>query len=231
MQLRPPCFRYVCVLRKRENSSVRDSVTFPEWKCQKVVRFRCKRSNGNVSKRHETANGNTGYPSCFRIGVTCFCDVSVHGFLEFRPVQMIKTQQLPQEEVERFTKESKALTTAVSVVGAVVLCFLPLALTVLSYAFELNLGLTNSFAAPWIRTFGMLNSPVNSILNPLIYCWRQKGMHEAICFFRTSSDVAPTAQNGALLTKEKTKFRNSLFCNQTLKEFIIKLTSGKILLS
>ena len=95
-------------------------------------------------------------------------------------MQMIKTQQLPQEEVERFTKESKALTTAVSVVGAVVLCFLPLALTVLSYAFELNLGLTNSFVAPWIRTFGMLNSTVNSLLNSLIYCWRQKGMRRFV---------------------------------------------------
>ena len=53
---------------------------------QKVVRFRCIRSNGNTSKRHETANGNTGYPSCFRNGFTCFCDVSVCGFLKFRPV-------------------------------------------------------------------------------------------------------------------------------------------------
>ena len=43
-------------------------------------------SNGDVSKRHKTANGNTGYPSCFRIGFTCFCHVSVYGFLEFRPV-------------------------------------------------------------------------------------------------------------------------------------------------
>ena len=75
-------FRYVSVLRKRANSSLRDSVTFPERKCQKVVRFRCDRSNGDVSKRHETANGNTGYPSCFRIGFTCFCRVSVYGFLD-----------------------------------------------------------------------------------------------------------------------------------------------------
>ena len=83
------CFRYVCVLRKRENSSLRDSVTFPERKCQKVVRFRCISSNGNVSKRHETANGNTGCPSCFRIGFTCFWDVSVYGFLEFHPVRVM----------------------------------------------------------------------------------------------------------------------------------------------
>ena len=60
-----PCFRYVYV---------------------KVVRFRCIRSNGNARKRHETGNGNTGYPSCFRNGLTCFCHVSVYGSLQFRPV-------------------------------------------------------------------------------------------------------------------------------------------------
>ena len=63
-----PCFRYVYV---------------------KVVRFRCIRSNGNARKRHETGNGNTGYPSCFRNGLTCFCHVSVYGLLQFRPVQHI----------------------------------------------------------------------------------------------------------------------------------------------
>ena len=51
-----------------------------------MVRFRCIRSNGNARKRHETGNGNTGYPSCFRNGLTCFCHVSVYGFLQFRPV-------------------------------------------------------------------------------------------------------------------------------------------------
>ena len=63
-----PCFRYVYV---------------------KVVRFHCIRSNGNARKRHETGNGNTGYPSCFRNGLTCFCHVSVYGFLQFRPVTPI----------------------------------------------------------------------------------------------------------------------------------------------
>ena len=56
---------------------------------QKVVRFRCIRSNGNARKRHETGNGNTGYPSCFRNGLTCFCHVSVYGFLQFRPVPLV----------------------------------------------------------------------------------------------------------------------------------------------
>ena len=41
-------------------------------------------------------------------------------------------QQLPQEEVERFTKESKALKTTVFVVGAVTISFLPIALHILA---------------------------------------------------------------------------------------------------
>ena len=54
-----------------------------------MVRFRCIRSNGNARKRHETGNGNTGYPSCFQNGLTCFCHVSVYGFLQFRPVKVV----------------------------------------------------------------------------------------------------------------------------------------------
>ena len=53
-----------------------------------MVRFRCIRSNGNARKRHETGNGNTGYPSCFQNGLTCFCHVSVYGLLQFRPVMI-----------------------------------------------------------------------------------------------------------------------------------------------
>ena len=93
-----------------------------------------------------------------------------------RHQKMIKTQQLPQEEVERFAKESKALKTTVYVVGAVMLCFLPMVFVFLNYAAELNVA----FPAPWMRTFVMLNS----LLNPLIYCWRQKEMRQSV--FRVS---------------------------------------------
>ena len=78
---------------------------FRNGNVQKVVRFRCIRSNGNVSKRHETANGNTGYPSCFRIGFTCFCDVSVYGFLEFRPVKITAAKQTLQIDGAGFVSQ------------------------------------------------------------------------------------------------------------------------------
>ncbi|XP_078375772.1 melanocyte-stimulating hormone receptor-like [Oculina patagonica] len=94
-----------------------------------------------------------------------------------RHQKMIKTQQLPQEEVERFAKESKALKTVVYIVGAVLLCFLPMTFIFLNFAATLNVV----FLAPrpWINTFIMLNS----LLNPLIYCWRQKEMRQFVFVF------------------------------------------------
>ena len=93
--------------------------------------------------------------------------------------KMMKARQLPQEEVERFAKESKALKTTVFVVGAVMLSFLPMALLLFLIVTKLSknmnaqvLGVLN----PISRTFAMLNS----LLNPLIYCLRQKNMRKFI---------------------------------------------------
>ena len=104
-----------------------------------------------------------------------------------RHQKKIKTQQLPKEEVERFTKESKALKTTVFVVGGVMLSFLPMVITVLSRDLELTVGLYKLLYWPsWVRTFAMLNS----LLNPLIYCWRQKEMRQFV-FAVPPAAVAP----------------------------------------
>ena len=82
-----------------------------------------------------------------------------------RHQKKIKTQQLPQEEVERFIRESKALKTTVLVVGAVMLCFLPMAFSLILFFTGLNFysGLTIVLCTPclWIRTTVMLNSLLN----------------------------------------------------------------------
>ena len=53
-----PCFRYVYVLWKRENSSLRDSVTFPERKCQITFpSFLSVQISAVVRFRHVSANG------------------------------------------------------------------------------------------------------------------------------------------------------------------------------
>ena len=104
----------------------------------------------------------------------------------------IKTQQLPQEAVERFAQENKALKTTVYVVGAVVFCLLPAAFSLL-WVVSLPAGVSPTefkfFDAytPWISTFGMLNS----LVNPLIYCWQQKEMRKFVFRFQARQVVLP----------------------------------------
>ena len=87
--------------------------------------------------------------------------------------------------MEKLFKEKKALKTTVYVIGAVLLCFSPGAvLTILPYIRELNIP----YSAPWIITIAMLNS----LLNPLVYCWRQKEMRQFV-FQLSSPAVAPVS--------------------------------------
>ena len=91
-----------------------------------------------------------------------------------RQKNKLKAQQLPQEDVERFVKERKALKTTVYVVGAVLLCLSPGALS--KFVF-ITAEQNSTYLAPWFRTTAMLNS----LLNPLIYCWRQKEIRQFVC--------------------------------------------------
>ena len=93
--------------------------------------------------------------------------------------KLIKGRQMPQEEVQRFLKENKALQTTVYVVGAVAVCYLPLALQISN----LLKKRTAIIAPEWIRTVVLLNS----LLNPLIYCWRQKEIRKFV--FKTKTQA------------------------------------------
>ena len=103
-----------------------------------------------------------------------------------RHQKKIKTQQVPQEEVERFAKEHKALKTTVFVVGAVLLCFGPLVFAVVLRGHGLITSI--SVFRPWIFTFLVLNS----LLDPLIYCWRQQEMRKFAFKFKRQARVLST---------------------------------------
>ena len=125
---------------------------------------------------------------------SCIVFISISYVLLYRETRRherrIKALQLPLEQVERFAKESKAFKTTVYVVGAVVLCFLPAAVflvVVLSGVFLLTQSGLFLVYSPFIRTCGILNS----LLNPLIYCWRQKGMRKFIFRFSAVQAVHP----------------------------------------
>ena len=109
---------------------------------------------------------------------SCILFIAFAYFVMYRETRLqqekIKTQQLPQQEVERFNKQNKALKTTVFVVGAVIICLLPLCFCLIL--------LVTCFCdicptiAPVTQTCAMLNS----LVNPLIYCWRQKEMRKFI---------------------------------------------------
>ena len=113
-----------------------------------------------------------------------------------RHERLIKAGQLPQEEKERFSKESKALKTTVYVVGAVLICLTPVAawllvssiLRVSDEEFWVQLTQLRQLTRSTVRTLVNLNS----LLNPIIYCWRQKEMRQFVFSkFWTSRDVHP----------------------------------------
>ena len=67
--------------------------------------------------------------------IFCVVFVSISYFLLYqetrRHQRKMKPEQIPQEEVERIGKENKALKTTLLVVGAVLLCFIPLLMHIL----------------------------------------------------------------------------------------------------
>lgn len=88
----------------------------------------------------------------------------------------IMTEQIPQEEVRRYLTENKLLKTTAYVLGAVLLCYLPLALFML-VIMQLRVLLDLiPILRPWVPTCAALNS----LLNPFIYCWRQVEMRKFI---------------------------------------------------
>ncbi|XP_029192107.2 lysophosphatidic acid receptor 3-like [Acropora millepora] len=105
-----------------------------------------------------------------------------------RHKKRIKTEQVAQQEVETFLKENKALKTTVYVVGSLVLCFTPsLFLLVSLIVKRLSLVANSVSFVSFCRVLVMLNS----LLNPLIYFWRDKEMKLVLPFFLRCITVNP----------------------------------------
>ena len=134
--------------------------------------------------------------------ISCVVFVSISYFLLYqdtrRHQRKMKTEQIPQGEVERFAKENKALQTTVLVVGAVLICFFPifiLILLVILLSGPAVVGASWFFVlTPFVRTFSMLNS----LLNPLIYCLRQREIRKFILRFPKSIRVVQPADIGEI---------------------------------
>ena len=134
--------------------------------------------------------------------ISCVVFISISYFLLYqetsRHQRRMKTEQVPQGEVKRFAKESKALQTTVFVVGAVLMCFFPifiLILLVILWSGPAVIAASWFFVlTPFVRTFSMFNS----FLNPLIYCLRQREMRKFVLRFPKSIQVVQPADIGEI---------------------------------
>lgn len=130
--------------------------------------------------------------------IFCIHFIALAYFILYRETcrhrKMIKTHQRPKEDVQRFAKESKAFKTTVFVVASAMLSFIPMAVTLLMKMTVLRKGTTDSqmvlivsILSPLVRTCGMLNS----LLNPLVYCLRQREMRKFVLKVPCRQSVDP----------------------------------------
>ena len=131
--------------------------------------------------------------------IFCVVFVSISYLLLYKETlrlrRKMKTEQIPQEDVERFAKENKALQTTVFVVGSVLICFFPVFIIFLLVFLWSGRAVVKAswfyVLTPFVRTFSMFNS----FLNPLIYCLRQREMRKFVLRFRKTLQVVRPADN------------------------------------
>ena len=128
----------------------------------------------------------TIYVVPFTLGLlvpTCIIFISISYVILYRETlrhkKRIKTEQIAHQEVQNFLKENKALKTTVYVVGSLVLCFIPSSFLLVSAAVE-SISLEKSV---YYMSFCRVLIMLNSLLNPLIYFWRDKEMRKLVLPF------------------------------------------------
>ena len=125
----------------------------------------------------------------------CYCYAYI--FSESRrQKKRLQTEQLSQEEAKRVKKDNKAAHTLALILGALIVTYLPAIILLLVAAtfsnYTLNPSVTAIFSS-WASTFILLGS----LVNPIIYCWRNKKLRSAfleICHVRQPENRAPVIE-------------------------------------
>ena len=122
----------------------------------------------------------------------CYC--YLYMFSETRRQnKRLQTEQLSQEEAKRVKKDNKAAHTLALILGALIVTYLPNIILLLVISTFSNDTLTPSVTAifsSWASTSVLLGS----LVNPIIYCWRNKKLRRAfleICHVRQPENRAP----------------------------------------
>ena len=128
------------------------------------------------------------------IGWCCVASYVVVGFLYLKVCKVVKrhqkaiaAQQTDPEITRRMLKEKKALNTAIYVIGAFILCNLPLVLSLtLVWLRVISQGRNAFLVLSWAGLMVLFNSS----LDPFIYCWRDnRSRREILRLLRCSRNT------------------------------------------
>ena len=128
------------------------------------------------------------------IGWCCVASYVVVGFLYLKVCKVVKrhqeaiaAQQTDPEVTRRMLKEKKALNTAIYVIGAFILCNLPLVLSLtLVWLRVISQGRNAFLVLSWAGLMVLFNSS----LDPFIYCWRDnRSRREILRLLRCSRNT------------------------------------------
>ena len=105
-----------------------------------------------------------------------YCHISVY-FVTRRHMNKIKTEQVSQDAQKKFLEEKKAVKTTSIIIGFAALSFLPM-LVFRSVRPVLHDDYLGNFVIS-LKPLCMSFTLVNSLCNPIIYCWRSSGLRRA----------------------------------------------------
>ena len=106
-----------------------------------------------------------------------YCHISVY-FVCRRHTNQIKSEQVSQEASAKFLAERKAWKTTSFIILGVFTCYLPGLLR--SLAFQSSPRVSIQRMSTSFYPLGFSCFMLNSLCNPIIYCWRSKEIREAL---------------------------------------------------
>ena len=111
--------------------------------------------------------------------VIIFCHMRVY-FACRRHIIQIKSEQVSSEAKTKFMEERKAWKTTTIVIGGLFMCYSPGFLSSLAYEVSPNPASLLKRITASSRPMRFASFLLNSLLNPIIYCWRSTTIREVL---------------------------------------------------
>ena len=114
------------------------------------------------------------FMAVLNLSIVVYCHISLC-FISRRHEKQIRSEQMPGEAASKFREEKKAWKTTAIIIGCVFFCLLPGCFDTLGVMINLDRKWFH-ILRPLVVFFLMLNS----LCNPIIYCFRSNAMRKAM---------------------------------------------------